>query len=142
MERAMTDKDNDANPNSPEKLLGSWLTKMSDLYSDYDFDGDDYDSECSSLLANILSFADDHKKIVEMLQWLDSGVGYEFINSEKYLPAGNMVSIKIDVVKDFLWDAELDLLEASPEEHQSMVRKLQEWVEINMDYCRHQLTLN
>ena len=138
----MNAKDKVANPNSPENLLGSWLRKMSNLFSDYDFDSDDYDSNCMSLLANILSFADDHKKIVEMLQWLDSDVGYEFINSEQYQPAGNMVSIKIDVIKEFLWDAELDLISTSPEEHQSTVRKLQEWVKINIEYCRYQLILN
>ena len=130
------------NPNSPENVLGVWLEKMSQHFIDYGHGGDDYDSNCDALLSHILSFADDNGKIVEMFQWLNSEAGNRFLNRKEYQSAGNMVSIKIPNVCEFIWEANLDEAPQTEEDFLATESKLKEWVDTFDSTCRYALHLN
>lgn len=79
------------NPNNPHRLLGTWLTRVTDDYLDSRIEGENFDG--TSILANILDFANDHKVAPQMLAWLQSPKGIKFLESrDEYDPASGYLS--------------------------------------------------
>ena len=74
------------NINNPHRVLGVWLTKITDNYLEDEIEGDNFNG--ASILANILSFASEHGVAPKMLAWLQSKQGKEFLLSrDGYSPA-------------------------------------------------------
>lgn len=137
----MTIRDKELNQNSPENVLGWWLVKMSDSFQDFGYGGDEYDNICCGLLANILDFADRHEKAIEMLQWIISSEGTKFLDKKEYQSAGNMVSIKTDVLCGYIWDNEGDVYPDSEEEKEETLKIMRKWIDMYAQPSKYVLQL-
>ncbi len=83
------------NPNSPERLLGTFLSRSSTRYVDIyrKISGKD----AKQHLAHILAFSYQHKKMPEMYRWLISIAGKEFLSRPQYQPFGNLISKELAI---------------------------------------------
>lgn len=85
------------NPNSPERLLGPFLSRSSTRYIDVyrKITGKD----AKQHLAHILRFSHQHGKMPEMYYWLISTTGKEFLSKPEYQPFGDLINNELDIIK-------------------------------------------
>ncbi len=85
------------NPNSPERLLGKFLSRSSTRYVDVNRKVTSKDAK--QHLAHILRFSYQHGKMPEMYHWLISITGKEFLSKPEYQPFGDLINNELEIIK-------------------------------------------
>ena len=85
------------NTNSPEQLLGTFLSRSSTRYIDVNRTITGKDAK--QHLAHILAFSYKHQKLHQMYLWLISTAGREFLSRPEYQPFGELIIEELDVIK-------------------------------------------
>jgi hypothetical protein len=84
------------NPNSPERLLGRFLSRSSTRYIDVSrrISGKD----AKQHLAHMLSFSYQYGKMPEMYRWLISPSGKAFLSKPEYQPFGELINNELSII--------------------------------------------
>jgi len=111
------------NPNSPENLLLPWLEAMDDYAMGCRVYEKPLSGFAQSLLAHLLEFSDQHKKLSQMLMWLGTDEAKSFFSSAS--SHSQAVYDEFKVLSGYAFMADLD----DPEFMADYEDYAREWIE-------------
>ena len=87
---------------SPEIVFGQWLMRIAGYMQNHHWGMENEDETSRGLLACILELGEQHSKLFELFDWLQSKNGQEFLDQDQYQPAGAMIYSQVET---FIYEA-------------------------------------